>query len=128
VEPVDERLDRFYDALRAVLRQPTVRDGQWSLLECVPAWEGNWTWDGFIGFGWRGPANERMLVTVNYAANQGQCYVRLPFDELRGLSVRLRDQMSTAVYDRSGNDLLVRGLYLDLPGWGFHVFDVGQRP
>ena len=91
VEPVDERLDRFYDALRTVLRQPTVRDGQWSLLECVPAWEGNWTWDGFIGFGWRGPANERMLVTVNYAANQGQCYVRLPFDELRGSFVRLRD-------------------------------------
>jgi len=128
VEPVDERLDRFYDALRTVLRQPTVRDGQWSLLECVPAWEGNWTWDGFICFGWRGPADQRMLVTVNYAANQGQCYVRLPFDELRGSFVRLRDQMSTAVYDRSGDDLLARGLYLDLPGWGFHVFDVRQRP
>ena len=29
--------------LLAVLRQPVVRDGQWRLLECAPAWEGNWT-------------------------------------------------------------------------------------
>ncbi|MGH7536014.1 MAG: alpha-amylase family glycosyl hydrolase [Gemmatimonadales bacterium] len=126
VEPVDETLGRFYDALLAVLRQPTVRDGQWSLLECGPAWEGNGTSDGFICFAWRGPAGRRILVTVNYAPNQGQCYVRLPFGELSGSSVRLRDQTSTAVYDRSGDELLARGLYLDLPGWGHHVFDVSR--
>ena len=42
-EPVDQRLKQFYDRLLAVLRQPVVRDGQWQLLECAPAWEGNWT-------------------------------------------------------------------------------------
>ena len=63
---------------------------------------------------------------MNYASNQGQCYVRLPFGELSGSSVRLRDQTSTAVYDRSGDELLARGLYLDLPGWGYHVFDVSR--
>ena len=68
-----------------------------------------------------------MLVAVNYAPNQGQCYVRLPFEDLRGPSVRLRDRMSAAVYDRSGDDLLARGLYLDVPAWGHHVFDV-TRP
>jgi hypothetical protein len=35
--------------------------------------------------------------------------------------------MSDAVYDRSGDDLLARGLYLDVPAWGVHVFDVGRR-
>ena len=49
-EPVDEALRQFYDGLLAVLRQPVVRDGQWRLLECVPAWEGNGTWDGFIAW------------------------------------------------------------------------------
>jgi hypothetical protein len=126
VEPVDVPLGRFYDALRAVLRQPAVRDGEWSLLECVPAWEGNGTWDGFICSGWRGPEDRRILVTVNYAPSGGQCYVRLPFGELRGSSIRLRDRTSDAVYDRSGDDLLARGLYLDLPGFGYHVFDVSR--
>jgi hypothetical protein len=124
VEPVDEPLRHFYDQLLGALRDPTVRDGEWRLLECVPAWDGNGTSDGFICFGWRGPDGRRVLVTVNYASNQGQCYVRLPFDELRGKSVRLRDRMSAAVYDRSGDDLLARGLYLDLPSFGHHVFEV----
>ena len=34
--------------------------------------------------------------------------------------------MSSAVYDRSGDDLLARGLYLDMPAWGYHVFDVSR--
>jgi hypothetical protein len=126
VEPVDGALGRFYEALRGVLHEPIVRDGQWSLLECVPAWEGNGTWDGFICFGRRGQGDQRVFVTVNYAPHQGQCYVRLPFGELRGSSVRLRDRTSDAVYDRSGDELLARGLYLDLRPWGYHVFEVSR--
>jgi hypothetical protein len=40
--------------------------------------------------------------------------------------VRLQDRLGPAVYDRSGDDLLTRGLYLDLPPFGHHVF--GVRP
>lgn len=127
VEPVDTRVARFYDALLPVLRQDTFRDGQWRLLECVPAWEGNGTWDGFICFAWQGGSGQRALVAVNYAPSQGQCYVRWPFEDLGGSSVRLRDQTSDAVYDRSGDDLLARGLYLDVSAWGRYVFDV-TRP
>src|SRR5271166_2850102 len=39
-EPVDEELCHFYARLLNVLRQQVVRDGQWQLLECTPAWEG----------------------------------------------------------------------------------------
>jgi hypothetical protein len=28
------------------------------------------------------------------------------------------------VYERETTDLLARGLYLDVEGWGFHVFEV----
>lgn len=61
-----------------MLRQPTVRDGRWRLLECAPAWEGNWTWYCFLAWSWQGPEGQRLLVAVNYAGNQSQCYVR-PF-------------------------------------------------
>ena len=125
-EPVDETVRRFHEGLLAVLRQPVVRDGAWRLLECVPAWEGNWTWDGFIAWCWQGGDGQRMLVALNYAGHQGQCYVRLPFDDLRGRPVRLQDRLSAAVYDRSGDELAARGLYLDLPAWGHHVFEVGR--
>ena len=100
-EPIDQRLEQFYDRLLAVLRQPVVRDGQWQLLECVPAWEGNWTWDCFLAFAWQGPGGERLLVTVNYAPNQSQCYVRLPFADLGNGQWRLEDVIGDATL-RSG--------------------------
>jgi hypothetical protein len=33
--------------------------------------------------------------------------------------------LSSACYDRDGNDLLERGLYLDLESWSYHIFTVG---
>ena len=108
-----------------MLRQPVVRDGQWQLLECVPAWDGNWTWDCFVAFAWQGPGGERLLVAVNYAPNQSQCYVRLPFPDLAGHSWRLQDQMGSASYDRDGNDLQSRGLFLDMSPWQFAVLLAG---
>ncbi len=51
-------------------------------------------------------------------------FVTLPWRDLLEMAVRLRDRLGPAVYDRPGNDLLDRGLYLDLPAWGYHVFEV----
>ncbi|HVO25614.1 MAG TPA: alpha-amylase family glycosyl hydrolase [Candidatus Margulisiibacteriota bacterium] len=121
-EPADQQLKQFYDRLRSVLRQPVVREGQWQLLECMPAWEGNWTWDCFVAFMWQGPGGERLLIVVNYAPNQSQCYVRLPFANLEGSQWRLRDQMEEVVYDREGDDLQSRGLYLDARPWQASIF------
>jgi hypothetical protein len=126
-EPRDEGIARFYDRLLRVLRRPPVRDGQWQLLECVPAWDGNWTWDGFIAFAWQGADGERLLVAVNYAANQGQCYVRphAGSEKTRPTTertLRFTDLMSDARYERDGDDIASRGLFLDLPPWGYHVF------
>ena len=123
-EPVERTLQQFYDSLLAVLRQPAVRDGQWRLLDCAPAWDGNWTSDAVIASSWETPEGRRLLVVVNYAGNQSQCYARLPFSDLAGRTVRLGDLMGPASYERDGNDLVSRGLYLDLPPWGYHAFDV----
>ena len=65
---------------------------------------------------------------ANFAGQQSQCYVRLPFPYLAGRMVRLKDLMGPASYDRDGNDLLSRGLYLYLPAWGYHVFEMSMLP
>ncbi len=124
LEPLDKPLQEFYGRLLSVLRLPALYEGQWQVLECVPAWDGNWTWDSFVAFCWQGPRGERLLVTVNYAANQSQCYVRLPFTDLAGRSVVFEDLTGPARYDRAGTDVASHGLYLDLTPWSYHVFDV----
>ena len=123
IEAPNESLRQFYDRLLSVLRRPALREGDWRVLECVPAWDGNWTWDSFVAFSWQG-ASGGVLVAVNYADHQSQCYVRLPLDGVGGRSVRFTDVMGSAVYDRADTDLAAHGLYLDLPPWGYHVFEM----
>ncbi len=121
-EVVDETLGRFYQRLLAVLRRPVVRDGQWQLLDASPAWEGNWTSDCFVAFAWQAPGGERLLVVVNYAPNQSQCYLRLPFPDLAARQWEIKDLVGDAAYDRKGDELVSSGLYLDLPAWQYHIF------
>ena len=124
IEPAEKTLQQFYDGLLAMLRQPSIRDGAWSLVDCAPAWDGNWTSDCFIAWSWQGVDGQRRLIAVNYADHQSQCHVRLPFMELSSRAVRLKDLIGSAAYERDGNELVSRGLYLDLQPWGFHVFHV----
>jgi glycosidase len=124
-EPSEDALRQFYDRLLAALRRPEVGHGDWRLIECAPAWDGNWTWEGFLAFDWRGGAGQQALVVVNYASNQAQCYARLPpLPDAAGRSVRFHDLMRPIAYERDGTEILSKGLYLDLPPWGYHVFEV----
>jgi hypothetical protein len=124
-EPVDPELKQLYQQLLGVLGHPVVREGSWQLLECVAAWEGNWTWDCFIAFAWQGPG-ERLLVVVNYAPNQSQCYIHLPFADFGSGQWRLEDLVGNEVYDRDGGDLQSRGLYVDMAPWKASVFSFSQ--
>ena len=125
-EPVNPTVRAFYERLLAVLRRDALRQGQWQLLECVPAFDGNGSFDAFIACAWQGPEGERLIVAVNYAAHPSQCYVRLPFPDLDHRKWRLEDVLGDARYERDGDDLQARGLYLDVPPWQFHVFEMSS--
>jgi len=123
-EPVNTELQKFYEVLLNVIKKLIFRNGKWSLLGCKPAWEANNTWDSFIAFAWEGADGNRVLVCVNYSPHPGQCYIRLPFPEVASKLWKFDDLTSEANYDREGNDLLRSGLYLDMPGWTYHVFEI----
>ena len=123
-EPVNQRMEQFYNRLLAVLRQTVVREGCWQLLECRPAWDGNWTSDCFIASSWTGKVGEKCLVAVNYSDHQSQCYLTMPWDARAGQQWQLRDRMGTALFERNGEELTARGLYLDMPAWAYHVFEI----
>ena len=97
------------------------RDGNFALRDCVPAWDGNGSSDAFIAWTCDDPGCGRRLIAVNYAQHRSQCYVRFVDSAFDGV-VRLRDLMGPARYERDGRELSERGLYLDLPEWGCHVF------
>jgi glycosidase len=125
IEPNDTEIEAFYARLLAVLRQAEVlRDGEWSQIDPLPAWDGNWTHDDFVAYAWTGRGGQRCIVVVNYAADQGQCRLRLPFPELAGRSVQLRDLMGPETYERDGSEMLDPGLFIDQKPWQLNIFDL----
>ena len=47
-----------------------------------------------------------------------------PMVELRGRTVRALDLMSSAVYERDGDELFRRGIYNQMPEREYHVFNL----
>jgi glycosidase len=123
-EPIDAAVQAYYEQLLGCLRRTQVRQGRWTLYSCHAAWQGNATVDRFVAFGWDSAPAPRLLATINFGPSRGQCYVELPFAELRGKRVLLRDLLSAAQYERSGDELATRGLYLDMAAWGYHLFEI----
>ena len=123
-EMANPTLQQFYERLREVLRLPIVRHGQWQMLECVPAWDGNGSYDAFIAYAWQDADTTPLLVVVNYAGHQSQCYLRLPVLSGKGGRWHLWDLMGEARYERDGSDLQSRGLYLDMAPWQYHIFQL----
>ena len=135
LEDPDPCIQNFYLQLLDLLKLPGLVDGDWQLLACSPAWDRNPGWENFIVYAWQSQAGERLLVAVNYAPVQSQCYVKLPADWLQAVAesnpedafqgfICLEDQLAEITYQREVGRLLQEGLYLDMPAWGGHVFRV----
>lgn len=122
-EPTDVALSEFYDRLLAALRQPAVRDGNWQLVECRPAWDSNPTHDCFIAFAWEKSPAERAVVAVNFSDHQSQTKLRWPFAAATDGTFRFRDLLTETDYDWSAEVIQREGLFVDLPAWGTHIFE-----
>ncbi len=124
MEPVDHAIAEFYRKLSHCLKDPVFHEGDWQLFECRPAWQSNFTSDSFVVYSWTAKSGEKRLVAVNYSDTQSQCYVRIEWTDLKGKTWRLRDRMGSAVYERNGDELTEKGLFLDMPAWTYHIFEV----
>ena len=119
-EQVDDDLRSFYGRLLGFLADGVFREGEWTLAE-RGGWDGNDTWQQLVAWGWRGAA--RKLVVVNLGDEPAEGTVSLPWDDLRGTAWFLVDAADGSRYERSGDDLC-DGLYVALPPWHWHLFDL----
>ncbi len=125
-EPPDSEAQSFYERLLQCVNRAKVQDGEWLLWSCRPAWKGNPTWNQFVVFSWEGKAGGKWLVAVNFGPDQAQCYAGAPLPGLAGKRLTLEDLMGRERYERGGDALLERGLYLDMAPWAYCVFEVRE--
>lgn len=122
-EPPSASIRSFYGHLLETLKRPVAHDGEWRLWETRRAWDGNPSSETIIAMTWHD--HETVLLAIsNFGATQAQGYVTLALPELADRRFKLIDRLSDAQYERAGDELATRGLYLDLPPWGTHLFDL----
>jgi hypothetical protein len=122
-EPEDADLAAFYEGLLAALSDPTFHTGTWQLCGTT-GWDGNASAEQLLSWSWT--AGSRWLVVVNLGAERAAARVAAPWPDLRGRTLRLHDPTHDISYDRSGDDLN-DGLYVELPGWGWHLFHLDDE-
>jgi Alpha amylase, catalytic domain len=119
-EPVDNDLRDFYVKLLAAINRPVFRDGNWKLCERY-GWPDNHSYLSLVAWSW-GKAEEQYLIVVNLSDRPAQALVKVGLENLAGNTWLFEDALSNAIYERSGDELLSSGLYVDLQSWGFHLF------
>jgi glycosidase len=122
-EPTDEGVKEFYRRLLVALSQSVFHDGDWWQIEPRAAWDGNPSQRRFVASLWALGAELR-LTAANLSPERAQCYLSLGLPALAGRTWLLRDLLSEAEYTRDGDGLLALGLYLDVPAYGHHLFEL----
>lgn len=119
-EQSNQALSAFYHNLLKEINRDVFRNGQWRLCELI-GWPDNQSWRNILAWCWV-QHEERYLIVVNFSQGGAQALVRVSWDELRGKTWRLKDVLSGKTYDRSGDEMRLNGLYVDLGPWSFHFF------
>ncbi len=122
-EKAHAEISDFYKLLLPIVQSLPCRVGAWNLLDPRPAWEGNPTHQNYLCYLIEHPLDHLLLV-VNYASYRGQCSVRLPHRGWLDGTVELRDRISRDRLRQSSNELQSKGLFVDLPEWGMHLFSL----
>ena len=112
----------FYSTLLKSLRHPVFHDGEWQLLEIKPAWEGDFSFQNIVAHQWTLEGNRRIIV-ANLSDQPAQSHIKTTIPELAGKEWLLRDLFHDTQYRWSGDEMLNQGLYVELEGYGYHLFD-----
>lgn len=123
LEPPDPDLASFYRRLFRALRDPVFQDGLWRSIEPRQVAADNGSSHNFVAYRWGCDSSYR-LAAVNLSSERAQCFLPLDLPSLAGKMWWLEDLLSEARYHRDGSQLLSAGLYLDVPGYGYHLFRI----
>lgn len=102
-------------AIYARLRGIASAGADWRMAD-VTGWPDNTTWRNLLAW-----TSGRRATIVNFSGTRSQGLVRIHWPDQAQWT--LVDRMDGATYVRNSAEMSIAGLYVDLPGWGVHLFD-----
>ncbi len=127
-ESPDPAVQMIYDQLLPPINRMTKDNAAAEVLMPRPAWEGNPTAQWFVIVQWHRQPDKFHLAVTNLAPHRSQCYVPLTVGGLATRDWQLHDLLGDQVFDRSGEELQAKGLYLDVAAHATQVFEFVPQP
>jgi Alpha amylase, catalytic domain len=119
--PPDPELSKLFETILSVTNEDIFHCGQWSLLQVTP--EGDSTSASLVAYQWR-TETARKVVVVNLAGSASQGRVQLGDAALPGRDYIFYDQLHAVRYPRDAQEVHEHGLFVRLPDYQAHLFDV----
>lgn len=117
-EPADQAARRLYESLLEVTRARLFHEGEWRLLDVVPA--GDDTHQRLIAWRWRDP-EDYALIVVNLTDAAAHGHIRVEDLPVRGEHI-FEDRLTGERHLWPRSALEATGLYVRLPSGGAHCF------
>ncbi len=121
-EQVNGELKKFYQKLFNSIKNSTIPNGYFKLLQPIAAWEGNPAFINFVIYLYEDDKLNKDLVVINLSGFQSQCKVRIDSYDLIGKKFIINDRLSDEEYLRDGDEMFFNGLYLDLKPYQSQIF------
>ncbi len=115
-------LERFYRRLLREVSHPLYHQGQWSMIEPEPIHPADYTHNNLLMYVWTDAPDAR-LVVVNLSGEWSRAAIHLDaWLRLENRNWLLYDVLSESYTKQSGEALHERGLQLETPPYGAHIF------
>lgn len=126
VEEIDTSARAFYTHLLGTLKDFSLDDTAWDSAVIFPAWKENETYKNFIGL-FNKIRDTHYLAVVNYSDVQSQCFTYFDITSLQADELIFKDSVSQSEYVRAKEEIIIRGFYLDMPKYSFHLFKIAEK-
>ncbi|HSP89104.1 MAG TPA: alpha-amylase family glycosyl hydrolase [Ignavibacteriaceae bacterium] len=121
-EKTSQRVKEYYQLLLGITREKIFKEGNWTLLEPIPAGEGNNNFQNFLTWIWD-YKNDLRIVVINYSSATSQCRLSILLDSEKE-NITLIDLLTGDEYLRSVKEMEKPGLFIELKGFHSHIFSI----
>lgn len=116
------RIKNYYQKILEITKDEIFREGNWTMIEPIPAGEGNISFHNFFTWIWDYKNNLRIVI-INYSPVTAQCRLRILLDSEKEY-ITLIDLLTGDEYLRSVKEMGTLGLFIELKGYHSHIFSI----
>ena len=126
IEEIDKEILEFYLLLLSIVSEKEFKNGEWTLCKVEPIDSNDSSSDNIISYLWEVEESYK-LVVVNFSSLLSRAHIKIDHINYGTFNWVFRDLLTEKQHTYKGEDLDEFGLYVELPAWKGHIFDIKKK-